>query len=601
MKAPAPPKSAVDWMRASAIPVRAAVAGSGFTDMEPIRKIVGTARIASLGEATHGTREFFQFKHRMLEFLVEEMGFGLFGIEASFPECLAINDYVMNGVGEPSVALTNQRFWTWDTEEVLDLIKWMRRYNRNRPEGQKIKFYGFDMQFPTLAVIKAVEYLGSVDARSAKIAERSLRPLSDDFFSFNYSNLSSAVKDETRAGLRETIALLTQNRDRYIRRSSMQAWWTARQCLEVARQGERLLGSKRSYEIRDLSMARNVRAILRYEGPKAKIVLWAHNGHVQRVPWAGGTTPMGLHLHKMYGKEQVVFGFSFNRGRFQAISADGGGLRMFEIKGSPAASLDSAMSKTGHRLAVLSLRKVPRGPVRNWLAKPILTKSIGAVFSYGWKPEWFSLQTSPLRLYDAVIFVEKTTRARPNLSGHRTRPGARSSRRKRASGPQNLDLVLGVRGKDPPGWNFSGGFGRGAYSIRLEGTRAARILEISRESSPWRWGSGGATQTFDASTYRGGKVVFTATLRVRTKGAGNSANMFINATKPKTGDSLWAPVPVAAFACLHDNAGKVSGWRRHSVEVVIPKSADQIAIGFSLAGNGRMQAKGIQFRAISGD
>src|SRR5271169_2485691 len=139
------------WIRDNAVPLATVEAGRGFADLERMRRIIGGARIVSLGEATHGTREFFRLKHRLLEFCVSELGFTLFGIEASYPECLRVNDYVLHGSGKPDEALAGTRFWTWDTEEVLALIEWMRAWNRTHEP--KVKFYGFDMQFPTEAAL----------------------------------------------------------------------------------------------------------------------------------------------------------------------------------------------------------------------------------------------------------------------------------------------------------------------------------------------------------------------------------------------------------------------------------------------------------------
>ena len=103
----------VSWIRKNAIPLKTVQAENGFEDMRPLRSAIGSARLVALGEATHGTKEFFQFKHRMFEFLVEEMGFTVFGIEANWPESLAINDYVVNGTGDPAAALAGLHFWTW--------------------------------------------------------------------------------------------------------------------------------------------------------------------------------------------------------------------------------------------------------------------------------------------------------------------------------------------------------------------------------------------------------------------------------------------------------------------------------------------------------
>jgi erythromycin esterase-like protein len=143
-------KPPVAWLRSHAIPLKTVEAGHGFDDMQPLRGIVGGARIVELGEATHGSREFFQLKHRMLEFLVSQMGFTIFSIEANMPEAYRLTDFVVNGNGDPKQLLKGMYFWTWNTEEVLDMILWMREFNRSG-KGH-IEFTGFDMQTPTIAM-----------------------------------------------------------------------------------------------------------------------------------------------------------------------------------------------------------------------------------------------------------------------------------------------------------------------------------------------------------------------------------------------------------------------------------------------------------------
>ena len=110
-------------IRRIAMPLRATEAGNGFADLEPLGALVGDAHLVALGEATHGARDFFQLKHRLLEFLVERKGFTVFAIEATMPEAFDVNEYVLSGKGDARKALAGLYFWTWNTEEVLDMIE----------------------------------------------------------------------------------------------------------------------------------------------------------------------------------------------------------------------------------------------------------------------------------------------------------------------------------------------------------------------------------------------------------------------------------------------------------------------------------------------
>ena len=182
----ATPAAVTEWIRGSAIRLATPVAGHGFDDMEPLRKVVGDARIVALGEATHGSREFFQLKHRMLEFLATRMGFTLFSIEASMPESYKLNDFVLNGKGDPAALIKGMYFWTWDTQEVLDQVLWMREFNKSG-KGP-VQFTGFDMQYPQVAfeivreaVAKSDPEYAPVLAAAAKLALAPVKPPQGSF------------------------------------------------------------------------------------------------------------------------------------------------------------------------------------------------------------------------------------------------------------------------------------------------------------------------------------------------------------------------------------------------------------------------------------
>ena len=184
-KAPAPAKWSRDevkavtgWLAERAIPLSGVRAGAGFDDLRPLKSILKDVRVVGLGEATHGTREFFQFKHRMLEFLVKEMGFTVFAIEASYPACWNINEYVLTGKGDPAAALASQGFWTWDTHEVADMIAWMRDYNTTATEGRKVRFLGYDIQHLGRVMTVVTAYLDRLDPSAVPMARPPSSPCS---------------------------------------------------------------------------------------------------------------------------------------------------------------------------------------------------------------------------------------------------------------------------------------------------------------------------------------------------------------------------------------------------------------------------------------
>lgn len=116
-------KSAANWLNKNGIPIKYVKAEHGFDDLNPLQDIIGDARIVALGECTHGSSEIFSMKHRMLEYLVKEKGFTIFSIEANMPEAYALNAYIIDGKGDPRKLMAGMYFWTWNTQEVLDMIE----------------------------------------------------------------------------------------------------------------------------------------------------------------------------------------------------------------------------------------------------------------------------------------------------------------------------------------------------------------------------------------------------------------------------------------------------------------------------------------------
>jgi erythromycin esterase len=410
------PKEVTAWMKRAAIPLVSVSPTEGLKDMTPLGAVIGNARIVAMGEATHGTREFFQLKHRMLEFLVEKKGFTLFGIEANWPESLAVNEYVLNGTGDAAQVLDGLYFWTWNTEEVLDLIRWMRRYNQDPKHTKKVKFFGFDMQVAHLAARNVEMYLAKVDPGEARVAAKLLAPVSDakrERESANYKSIFFWQKMDERIGY--LLEQLEGRKKAYVDASSLSEWTFAEHNLESVRQAAETYSVDRlsNSSPRDGAMAANVKWILDQEGPDAKIMLWAHNGHVATAKLGAGDS-MGMILREMYGEEMVVCGLAFGQGSFQALER-GRGLRQFTVGPANPGTLEAAMSATGIPVFAIDLRSAPStGAVGTWLNEQQQMRNIGAIYSEGSSDMNMFSSGVDRHTFDVMFFVERTTAAREN-------------------------------------------------------------------------------------------------------------------------------------------------------------------------------------------
>jgi len=142
---PSPKLNLVEtWIQQHAIPFKTAEPGGSEQDLQPLKQIVGNATIVGLGEATHGTHEFFTMKHRILEFLVSHMGFNTFAMENGWDASRPMDTYFMTGSGNPRDLLRQDFYAAWQTQEVLDLLAWMRAYNANPAHRTKVHYW-FDV------------------------------------------------------------------------------------------------------------------------------------------------------------------------------------------------------------------------------------------------------------------------------------------------------------------------------------------------------------------------------------------------------------------------------------------------------------------------
>ena len=551
--------SATAWLARNAIRLATVEAGHGFADMQPLRRVVGNARVVALGEATHGTREFFQLKHRLLEFLVSEMGFTAFGIEATMPEAFDVNDYVLTGRGDPGKALAGLYFWTWNTDEVLALIEWIRRWNADPRHARKVRFYGFDMQFAPRAARVVRDYLRRVDGETARSMEPWFAGLVDPFLAEDLSTRPRAERDSLLGAARALLERFDARRGDWASRSGADAWMIARQHARILAQNLGMSSFPEStFVVRDRSMAENVRWILDREGPAGRIVLWAHNGHVANN--CGQILWMGCYLRRALGDTMVIFGFAFNRGGFQAREmpfSSGRGLRTFTVGPLSDGSLDVTLARAGLSVAAVDLRSRPAsGPVTEWFAQAQETRSIGAGFS-GEAAASFAV---PL------------------------------------SSPTNLGFEdLDADGR-PTGWLTPASLVDFDFSITsstdhpAEGRRAMLITRAPGRHYGETYG--GLSQSVDATPFRGHRVRLRAMVRTLPADAVCRAYLWLGSVRPD--QFMFAP----DGNVRRGRPTTASAWTSIELEAAIPADAVSLGYGLALVGNGRAWIDAVSLEVV---
>ena len=589
---------ALAWMRASAIPLATVKAANGLADLEPLRALIVDARIVSLGEATHATREFFQLKHRLLEFCVAELGFTVFAMEESFSRSLLVNDYVVNGTGSAADALSSFK-WCWQTEEVLALIEWIRAWNETH--ARKVKFYGFDMSPSAPALIGLGSYLRRVADKLAAECEALLAPLSSNFTEFMLDELPSSVREAMLACVERVIVAFACERVGWVGATSEIEWRLARQQAVELQQEVRMMsalaesGSEMgAYVVRDRAMAENVRNLLDMEGDDAKAVLWSHNLHAGRSSFLQNDAShpfMGLCLHELFGSRHLVAGFVFDQGSFRAWS--GGAIAEHSVPPAPAGSFEAPFAAVGLPLYALDLRNAPsEGSVADWLlSRP--SRSFGGGYSpesEREREEWLeAIWRRRIDMFDLVIYVGTTTASRP-IRSIATEPPSKCST---VPKPANLDLLEGDG--LPRGWTvMTAEDSAFPHTIALSDAPSpsgGHTVSISRHSAPWPWGEGVLAQRFDATPWRGQRLRFGASIRTTAKGFGAGAQIYVRAWST-SGDGGGA-----VHATLADGPARSAQWGKYTVELDVPTGADVIEVGLISTGNGSASFGDLELKA----
>jgi erythromycin esterase-like protein len=456
------------WLSAHAIPLATLEPGSGFADLSAVGALIGDAKVVGLGEANHGAHELFRLRHRLVELLVAREGFNVFALEADYAPCEEMNDYVLHGRGDPASILASViGLIPWDTEEVLLLIRWIRRWNEDPAHTRKVRFYGFDAQGPVVALRHVRAYLQDVDP-GADAALARLAPIASFPAWQAYAGVGAAAQHDVQAALAELLERFDRFRDVWSARSGAERWTRERQALRTAQQAEVV---RRDDHARDRFMADNVRWLLAQE-PDARLAAWAHNGHLSSDPGA-----MGNFLKAELGPKYVNIATAFDHGAFRARRKDAApdeGWRAFLVGPAPSGSLEAELAAVGRSWFLVDLRAAS-GDLAAWLDAPRpFRTAIGTLFDDRTAGNGF-IDVAPRQQGDVIAYVAETTVARPNPWSWQNAPGAAS-----ASAPRNLDWSEGATGGPPPAWTVTGG----ADNVRVEAATDTRRVVLQPGPTP---------------------------------------------------------------------------------------------------------------------
>ena len=270
-------------------------------DLDPLLERIGDARYVLLGEASHGTSEYYRWRAGISRRLIREKGFSFIAVEGDWPDCYRVNRYVKglpdSGTDAREVldAFARWPTWMWANEEVAELAEWLRRHNAGLADDRKVGFYGLDVYSLWDSLYAVLGYLRKADPSALPAALRAFRcfePYGEDVQEYARATVlvPASCEDEVVALLRE----LRRDEPRYAA-DGREEFFAAEQNALVVKNAEAyyramVRGGPESWNIRDRHMTETLERLMRHQGPGAKAIVWEHNTHIgdARVHRHGG-------------------------------------------------------------------------------------------------------------------------------------------------------------------------------------------------------------------------------------------------------------------------------------------------------------------------
>ena len=412
-------------IRAAAIPFNR---GDEAATLAPL---VGNARVVLLGEATHGTQEFYRARSALTQHLIATAGFNVVAVEGDWPDCHRATRWIQNRStdGSAEEALDDfTRFprWMWRNREVVGLLEWLRTYNSHHPDREPIGFFGLDLYSLHRSIDAVLRYLGNVDPGAADRARS--RYGCFDVFGQDPQSYGFATTFHVVPSCREEVVAqlvdLRRNAFAYLARNGWIAaddYFAAEQNARVVQGAEAyyraMFGSAAtSWNLRDQHMMATLVALIdrvRHRGAEPRVVVWAHNSHIgdARATRMGaeGEINIGQLARDAYGQAVCSIGFTTHAGTVTAAPDWGAPAELMRV--SP--SLEESYERLFHDVRLGCFALDLRRPDVAALDTPRLERAIGVVYRRASERRSHYFEASLPRQFDAVVHYDDTHAVEP--------------------------------------------------------------------------------------------------------------------------------------------------------------------------------------------
>lgn len=382
---------------------------------------IGDAKVVLLGEASHGTSEFYTTRQEITKVLIEKKGFNIVCTEADWSDAEQINNYVRNQYkSQDWMPFLRFPEWMWKNKEVFDFMEWHKKYNAKH--NNTIGFYGLDLYGLENSIDLVINYLKGIDADLAALAKVRYSCIMP--YMSNPSVYGKLVKNEKLQSCeKEVLKMLFDLLKNKNKLNHSQAYFYAYQNATVVVDAERYYkamyyGSAESWNLRDFHMFYTLKSLLSYYGKDSKAVVWAHNSHIGNAlateMYARGEINIGHLCKEHFGSKSYNIGFGTHTGTVAAAKNWGEAMQVMSVNDSVAESYEHLCHKTNVTNFTLPLREAySEKKLREFLNTPRLERAIGVV--YRPKTELWShyFKTVLPSQFDEYIWFNKTKAITP--------------------------------------------------------------------------------------------------------------------------------------------------------------------------------------------